>query len=290
VKTIRLLAILVCLFATACSPVKDQAVSASSPTAELAPETPASVPTPSPLPTATAWRPSLPAAISPLPTAAVNPSLPVDEQIAQLLQGYQCALAEELAHGETVIVKNDDGTQQKMLAGKSQEKIDALWAETVAKIDALKARPAEARQPIIDMLAAHFGETVQYVETTGLLFYSQSARMEVYQSSKMEYTVDIASGQIIEIQPLPVGSPPYHTTPRLTPVELEQRARQFILSTGANVNLSFLTPAFGNKTDTFFFRWEDRGRRQPDGGARFVQVGYSAAGDFLNYYNTLPLP
>jgi hypothetical protein len=160
----------------------------------------------------------------------------------------------------------------------------------VAKIDALKARPAEARQPVVDMLAARFGETMQYAETTGLPFYSQSARMEVYQSSKMQYTVDIASGQIIEIQALPVGSPSYHTAPRLAPGQLEQRARQFILSTRANANLSVLTSAFGDKTDIFFFRWEDRGRRQPDGRARFIQVAYSAAGDFLNYYNTLPLP
>ena len=240
---------------------------------------------PTPLPTATSWDPPL-ETVAPTETA----SLSVNDQIAQLLKDYQLALDQELATGETVTVKNDDGTQQKMLTGKSQEKIDALWAETSARIDALQARPAAERQQVVDMLATRFGENVHYVQTTHLPFYSQSARMEVYESPEMQYMVDIASQQIIEMQPLPVGNPTYHTTPRLAPAELEQRARQFILSSGANINLSSLTPAFGNKTNTFFFRWEDRGRRQPDGGARFVQVGYSAAGDFLNYYNTLPLP
>jgi hypothetical protein len=221
----------------------------------------------------------------------VEASLTVDQQTTQLLAGYQRALDEELANGETVIVTNDDGTQQKMLAGKSKDKMDALWAETSAKIDALTARPAAERQPVVDMLAARFGETVHYIHTNRLPFYSQSAEIEVYESEKMQYMVDIAGGQIIEMQPLPVGSPPYHTTPRLAPAELEKRARQFIISAGANLNLATLTPSFNNKGErTYFFRWEDRGRRQPDGGARFVQIGFSAAGDFLNYYNTLPLP
>jgi hypothetical protein len=173
---------------------------------------------------------------------------------------------------------------------ENQKKMDALWAETTAKIDTLHARPAAGRQPVIDMLAARFGGTSHYVQTTSLPFYSQSARIEVYESSKMQYMVDIASQQIIEMQQLPVGNPSYHTTPRLAPAVLEQLARQFIQTAGANLNLSVLTPDFANKVNTFFFRWEDRSRSQPDGGARFVQVAYSAAGDFLNYYNTLPLP
>jgi hypothetical protein len=224
-------------------------------------------------------------------TPAVVAGLSVDEQIAKLLQDYQFALDKEVAIGDTVIVKNDDGTQQKMLQGKSKEKMDALWAVTTAKIDALQARPAQDRQASIDMLAARFGDSVHYVQTTSLPFYSQSARIEVYESLTMQYMVDIASQQIIEMQPLPVGNPPYHTTPKLAPPELERRARQFIASTGADLNLSALTPAFGNKEEiTFFFRWENHNREQPDGGARFVQVAYSAAGDFLNYYNTLILP
>ena len=288
-KTNRFVASIICLLAlygaTACSPARDQAAPTASPGVIHFTQTPLRQPTPSPQPTTTLWAPPRETI-----TPAAAASLTVDEQIAQLLQDYQLALDKELATGDTVMVKNDDGTQQKMLQGKSKEKMDALWAETSAKIDALKARPAADRQHTIDLLAARFGETVQYMETTGLPFYSQTARIEVYHSARMEYMLDIASQQIIEMQPLPVGNPSYHTTPRLAPAELEQRARQIIASIGANLNLSTLTPDFGNKTDTFFFRWEDRSRSMPDGEARFVQVGYSAAGDFLNYYNTLPLP
>ena len=278
-----LLLLIVC--ATSCSPFKDQAISTPSPDPVVATETTAPPPTLTLRPTATAWVPPL---ITNTPASVA--SLTVDEQIAQLLKDYQLALDKELATGDTVMVKNDDGTQQKMLQGKSKEKMDALWAKTSAKIDTLKARPAADRQQTVDMLATRFSEAVEYMRTTGLPFYSQNARVEVYHSARMEYMVDITSQQIIEMQLLPVGNPSYHTTPRLAPAELEQRARQLIASSGANLNLSTLTPDFGNKIDTFFFRWEDRSRSMPDGEARFVQVGYSAAGDFLNYYNTLPLP
>jgi len=290
VKTFRFMVLFVFLMlitcANACSPFKDQAIATPSPVAVAATETRAPSQTTTPRPTATVWVPPL---ITNTP--AVVASLSVDDQIAQLLKDYQLALDKELATGDTVMVKNDDGTQQKMLQGKSKEKMDALWAETIAKIDALKARPAQARQASIDMLAARFADSVHYVQTTSLPFYSQTAHIEVYESLTMQYMVDITSQQIIEMQPLPVGNPPYHTTPQLAPAELERRARQFILTTGANLDLTALTPAFGNKGEkTFFFRWEDHSHAQPDGGARFVQVGYSAAGDFLNYYNTLPLP
>jgi hypothetical protein len=111
-KIIRLLAILVYLFVTACSPLKQKAVPASSPAIGL----PTQLPSPSPPPSATPWVPPLQTV-----TPAVAASLSVDEQIAQLLQAYQLALDQELATGDTVMVKNDDGTKQKMLEGKSKE-------------------------------------------------------------------------------------------------------------------------------------------------------------------------
>ncbi len=299
-KTIRLLAFMVCLLTlacgNACSPVKDQAIAASSPAAVTAPgnQSPISV-----------------TVTPPFPTPAVATSLSIDKKVAQLLEDYQSALDEEMAHGDTVTVKNANGAEQKMLNGKSKEKMDNLWRKTTAKIDNLKARPAAERQKVIDMLqarcdedCAYFGALalppygplrdwnipVGYLTTTRLPSYSQSARMEVYFSMTKIYFVDIGSGQIIEIEPrLMLIDPPYPGD-KLTPVQLEQKARQYVLFNGVDVNQSALTPVFSNQVDNFTFRWEDRGRRQPDGGPRFIEVNYANTGLLLSYFNTLPLP
>jgi len=49
-----------------------------------------------------------------------------------------------------------------------------------------------------------------------------------------------------------------------------------------------MTFSLGQKIGTYFFRWEDQGKKLDDGTISFVQVGLSQNGDFLNFVNTLP--
>jgi hypothetical protein len=287
-KTMRVLVLCVYLFTAACSPVKNQAAASS--TALAHNQSTATQPFPAPL----------------LPT-----SFSIDKQVAQLIEEYQYALDEELAHGDTILVKKTDGSRQKVLTGKSKKKLDNLWWETTYTIDNLKARPPAEQQKVIDMLNARQQEDfiytdnkclpslfpnpfgpfpVRYAETTQLPSYSSSALLEMYSSFMLVYFVDIASGQIIVISPLGWEDPPYLISSRFEADALEQKARQFIACTATKVSLSALTPVLRGDPDFSTFQWEDHSRKQPDGKPRYIQVTFRSDGHLQSYTNTLPLP
>jgi len=64
---------------------------------------------------------------------------------------------------------------------------------------------------------------------------------------------------------------------------LQARAEALIRQLAPKVNLAALTPAHGSRSDTFFFRWEDRAHP----GGHFIQAGYNIRGELLNYFNAL---
>lgn len=120
--------------------------------------------------------------------------------------------------------------------------------------------------------------------------YNPKAELEHYQTSKYLYTVDIASSQVVEIFPADPANFSYNTEQLYSQAELEEKARDFILTVVGDINLESLQPAFGNKSgQNFFFRWEDPSKKLPDNTIPFIQVGFSVGGDFLNYINTLPV-
>lgn len=133
------------------------------------------------------------------------------------------------------------------------------------------------------------GSTVQYSgkDRTG---YNRFIRVDRYNGRQFYYLVDPTSSQIIEVMPIPEVSFEVDTTQKYTEQELEQKAREFVTKAASDLVLAELTPAFGNKNGlTYFFRWEDKNKKLEGVQPAFIQVGFSAGGDFLNYVNTLPI-
>lgn len=234
-----------------------------------------------------------------IPALAQEPTPPISPEAQKekerLLAEYQKALDYELENGETII-SPEDGTT-KILVGKSAEKMELLWQETVRKIEAVKARPASERDAVEKMIEALDGNKPVYVERFTLP-YNPYRPVELYQTISYLYTVDIASSQIVDISPVVDSSIPHQHTRedeslkgRYTWQELEQKARSYIGNLAGNINLASLRPAFQDKEGrVFFFRWEDETAVLPDGSKPFVQVVYSTStGEFIRYTNTLLL-
>jgi len=234
-----------------------------------------------------------------IPAYAQGPVPPISPEAqkekARLLAEYEQAFDFELQHGQTIISPEDGKT--KMLAGKSAEKMDLLWQETVKKIEAVIARPAIEREPVETMIEMIDGNKPVYLERFSSP-YNPSAALERYQTARRFYTVDINSSQIVEISPIvDTSKPPSHKLSddelkgSVSPVELEKSARAFISAVDANTDLGALEPAFNNKEGRiYFFRWEDPSKTLNDNTKPFVQVAVSSIdGGFVGYTNTLPL-
>jgi hypothetical protein len=147
-----------------------------------------------------------------LPVYAQGPVPPIppeaEAEKARLLAEYQKALEFELEHGQTIISAEDGKT--KMLAGKSAEKMDFLWQETVKKIETLIARPVSERALVEAMIEAIDGNKPVYLERFTLP-YNPSAALERYQTGKFFYTVDIATSHVVDISPVDINVFPKHS-------------------------------------------------------------------------------
>jgi len=234
-----------------------------------------------------------------IPAYAQGPVPPISPEAqkekARLLAEYDKALEFELQHGQTIIDPEDGKT--KMLTGKSAEKMDLLWQETVKKIEAVKARPASERAPVVEMIETIDEGKPIYVERFTSP-YNPSRPLELYQTDQYLYTVDIVSSQIVDISSVVDTSVPHQHSQNderlkgsYTRLDLEQKARSYINSIASDVNLDSLRSAFRDKEGrVYFFRWEDDSRTLADGSKPFIQVVYSSAtGEFIRYANTLPL-
>ena len=211
----------------------------------------------------------------------------VQEETDRLLREYQRALAYELQYGETMTIKDPRNGNVKILTGASAAKLQALWRETQQRIDALTARPIQDRGKAIQLIQTLDSGTIRYLYHSKMPYYDARAEVEVYKSDKFQYSVDVGTGQIIEIVPLHQMRQ-YALEPAYSQAELEEKAREFIAKV-ARVNLDALTPAFGDKDgETFFFRWEASGQKLSSGMTPFIQIGFSRGGELLNYVNTLP--
>lgn len=234
-----------------------------------------------------------------IPAYAQGPIPPISPEAqkekARLLAEYQKALDYELQYGQTSI--NPDDGKTKMLIGKSAEKMDLLWQETVKKIEAVKARPASERLPVVEMIETIEGDKPIYMERFTSP-YNPSQPLELYQTVHYLYTIDIESSKIVDISPVIDKSAPHQHSQNderlkgsYTQLELERKARSYISSIASDVDLDSLRLAFQDKEGrVYFFRWEDDSRTLADGSKPFIQVVYSSAtGEFIRYVNTLPL-
>lgn len=218
------------------------------------------------------------------------PPIPPDAQQEKerLLTEYEAALEFELKHGETTI-NPEDGTT--ILTGKSAARMDLLWQETVRQIEAVIARPVEDRAAIANKIVAIDGIYPEYVNRA-VFPYNSSVAIERYKTEKYFYTVDIASGQILEIMPIDSTRFRREVDNKETVYSqnvLEEMALTFINKVSGEIDISLLQPVFSDKNGrNYFFRWENPRSKLPDGMASFIQVALSAKGELLNYVNTLP--
>lgn len=219
---------------------------------------------------------------------AINPGpdQSIQKQIDDLLEEYRKALQDELQNGETIQVEDALGETTIMLAGASAIKIEALWRDTIQKINQLSARSSEERAAAVQI--------IQAIDQSGDVIYLDrdrsphdiQAQLERYTTSKFIYSIDVETNQVIEISL--VDDANVNLDPNFSQEELERKASGFISLVGAGVDLARLTFSVGEKSDAvFFFRWEDPNALL-NGVPAFIQVGYSQSGDLVHYINTLP--
>lgn len=225
------------------------------------------------------------------PVLAQESAPPISPESQQekerLLTEYEAALKFELKYGETAI-NPEDGTT--VLTGASAAKMDSLWQKTVRQIEDAIARPPEDRAVTENRIAAIDGIYPEYV-SRAVFIYDSSIAIEKYQTEKYFYTVDIVSGQILEIMPIDSTRFRREFDDKETVYSqdaLEKMALTLISTISEDVDISSLQPVFSNKNErNYFFRWENPASKLPDGMTSFIQIGLSAKGELLNYVNTL---
>ncbi|MEJ5241611.1 MAG: hypothetical protein WHS87_10480 [Anaerolineales bacterium] len=212
----------------------------------------------------------------------------------RLLAEYQKALEFELEHGETIISAEDGKT--RILTGKSKERMALLWQQTVQKIEALIARPADEREHVEKMIERIDGNKPIYLERF-ILPYNPSAALELYRAGNFFYSVDIATSSIVDISPVDINVFPKHRPNddalkrKYSQDELQMRARDYIMKVAGEIDLDALRLVVANKEGRiYFFRWEDTTRTLRNGDPPFIQVAISSLdGEVRHYVNTLPL-
>jgi len=118
-----------------------------------------------------------------------------------------------------------------------------------------------------------------------LPYYGANAVVDTYSVDGMLYLVDASTQDVVTIEPEVMA---YSIKAVYTKTQLEDVARNIITQfLGVNA-LNNLSPSFGKKIGTNFFRWEDATSQLDDGSYPFIQIGLSQNGDFLNLVNTLP--
>lgn len=197
------------------------------------------------------------------------------QEVDRLLADYQRAVDDEL-----------QSSGVKVLTGEAARRMDLLWEETQTKVEEIIARPGAEREPVSRMIEQIEGESPTYLRRWHFP-YNPAAELERYQTDRHVYTVEIDTSQVVEI--IPVDSA-YRVEAIYSEAELQEKAQDFVRNVARSLDLDALRLSIGTKGgQTFFFRWEDASRVLPDDTVPFVQVGFSAAGDFLNYVNTLPV-
>ncbi len=131
-----------------------------------------------------------------------------------------------------------------------------------------------------------FREKATHVEKSRKPYYGKSAAVDIYVLDGIYYSVDATTGEVVEIIPDVIS---YEITPTYTEDQLRGMAEEIVNRfLEKKFDLSDMTFSLGQKIGTYFFRWEDQGKKLDDDSIAFVQVGLSQNGDFLNLINTLP--
>lgn len=210
-----------------------------------------------------------------------------ETEIAALLDAYATALQHEMQYGTTqVLVDPSTGEQLEVLTGPSQAKMDQLWAETLSRIWAIRARPESERAATVELLRQVSGAEPSFIGLARSPF-APSVELEEYESGRYFYLVEVRSGQITKAWLKDQRD--YDTVARYSRAMLLEKARGLVGRFAQDLDLAGLIPSEYDKGPVLFFRWEDPSERLPDGTVPFVQVALSVSGELLNFENTLPL-
>ena len=220
--------------------------------------------------------------------ASSNQQVSIQNQIDKLNKAYADAVNLELQNGETKTVKSPKG-DENLLTGKSAEKIKKLWDDTRKQIDELTARPTKNREDTANIIQTIVNEPVAYQYHDRMPAYDQNANVELYKSNKNIYTMDIATNELIEIDPINSSESGTQNSDKIQSQDaLRKLAENLIKSVSKTLDVSKLVFSLGQKGANYFFRWEDTSKKLSSGMQPFVQVGYTQNGDLLNYVNTIP--
>lgn len=210
----------------------------------------------------------------------------VQGDIDALLKAYDSALKNELTHGLTQEIVDPSTGITRILVGESQAKMDRLWAETLAKIEALQARSDAERAQTVATLNQISDADPLYVSRARTP-YHPAAELEEYEAGRFMYQVDIESEQVVKIWLK--NQRDYNVEDLYSEAELADLARNYVANVSPDFSLDRLTLEVLNKdNEVYFFRWQDSNGQTADGTHPFVQVAFSRSGEFLNYENTLP--
>lgn len=161
----------------------------------------------------------------------------------------------------------------RILVGESQAKMDRLWAETLAKIEALQARPDVERAQTVAMLSQISGADPVYISRSRTP-YNPASELEEYVAGEFMYQVDIESGQAVKIWLK--NQKDYSVEALYSEAELADKARNYVANVFPEISLDRLALTVQNKDrEVYFFRWEDPTGHTADGTHRFVQVAFS---------------
>ena len=152
-------------------------------------------------------------------------------------------------------------------------------------IDILTGRSEEDKAETAKNLKSLVHEEVAYLYHSRMPYYDDSALVEYYKGGINAYTIDISTGQVVEVIPLSIEE---NQQSILSDEELEKKAKDYISSINNIADIATLTLSIGKKGNNIFFRWEDLSKKLSGGMNPFIQIGYSSTGTFLNLVNTLP--
>lgn len=239
---------------------------------------------------------------------------PASERVAQLELRLGEASKQEMKSGQF-----QDTPQGRFFAGESADKMDRLHEQTQQQIDGIIARPESERLGAIAAIRSFAQDPaakVVYQQTMKMPYNGGVALVEIYYVGADQYVVLPQGDKIVQYGERPMfgneAGKKYDMTPRYTPSQLEDMARNFIAEHAPEVDLANLTPRQGSKgavepngknganflgstqNTSYFFRWEapkitsassnigSEAKEVP-----FVQVGFTVGGTLLSYTNTI---
>ncbi len=229
-----------------------------------------------------------------------NPRPASDAEIQRLIEratdDYLTWLEEDDTTGSFVLMFDPyENYVHPIRIGDSYAEGEIRWAALLEYRLALLAPPLEERRPDLLAIERVFAGEAVLVDVGVTLPYDSDRGLHLYRVGDLRVLVDPRVHRIIMIdREAALGE--RHEAPdrgdgtaETSPEALEQRATEFVSLAAPGTDLARLTPVYGQKGENSFFRWEDRGRPLLDDGRSypFIQVALDAAGELLNFYNTL---